>query len=439
MSILGLKLMARASSTASPASTPAFSFFEWMVARRYLGATKTGKGASLIAIIAFIGIMLAVAVLIIVMSVMQGFRAKLLDQLLGVNGHIFVQSAEPIAGYEALADKLRAIPGVTEATPLIQAPVYASAADETGLIVRAMRKEDLLKINYVAGPEHVLDGSFDRFGEGKNGGDEIALGSRVAYSLRVRAGDPVTLISGRGADTPFGPTLRKKTYRVGAIFEVGNSEYDGFIAFMPLKQAQIFFNYGDNVQQIELKIAEPDKVKDFRPALIEAARGYEIRDWQEQNRSYFNALQVERFAMRLILLLILLVAGLNIATGLIMMVKDKTGDIAILRTMGATQGSIMRIFFLSGSLIGVLGAIAGLALGAAFVWNIDPIENFLSWVFHTDLFPAEIYYFNGVPAEMQAGEVAFVVGGALVMSFLTTLYPAWRAARLDPVDALRYE
>lgn len=430
---------------AQPAATPPFAFFEWMIARRYLGATKKGTGVSLISIIAFGGIMLAVATLIIVMSVMQGFRAKLLGQLLGVNGHVFIQSSEPIADYASLSEKLLAIPGVREATPLIQAPVYASARGETGIVMRGVRRDDLLKISYVTGvdPEtgksHILAGSFENFGVGKNGGDEIAIGSRIAYSLGVWAGDPVTLISGRGADTPFGPTLRKKTYRVGAVFEVGNSEYDGFIGFMPLEQAQVFFSFGDAVEQIELKVDAPEQVKQMRGEIVEAAPGYEIRDWQQQNQSYFNALQTERSVMRLILLLIVAVAALNIVTGLIMLVKDKTGDIAVLRTMGATQGSVMRIFFISGSLIGVLGTLTGVILGALFVWNIDAIEHFLSWLFQTDLFPEDVYYFKGVPAEMQFGEVSLIVVWSLIMSFVTTIYPAWRAARLDPVDALRYE
>lgn len=322
---------------------------------------------------------------------------------------------------------------------MIQAPVYASAQGETGLIIRAMPKDALMAITYVTGKRHLLQGSFETFGEGRNGGDEIAIGSRVAYTLGVAAGDPVTLISGRGADTPFGPTLRKKTYRVGAIFEVGNSEYDGFIAFMPLEQAQIFFNLPGAVEQIEVKVDEPDRVKEYRPALMEAAQGFEISDWQQQNRSYFNALQTERFIMRLILLLILLVAALNIISTLLMLVKDKTGDIAILRTMGATRGAIVRIFFISGTMVGALGALCGLVLGASFVINIDAIENFLSAVFRTDLFPSDIYYFDGVPAKMQAGEVAFIIISTLVISFLATIYPAWRAARLDPVEALRYE
>ncbi|MEQ1930730.1 MAG: lipoprotein-releasing ABC transporter permease subunit [Parvularculaceae bacterium] len=442
----------------APRPTPPFSFFEWMVARRYLGATRTGKGVSLISMIAFVGIMLAVATLIIVMSVMGGFRDKLIGQLLGVNGHVFVQADAPIADFDALATELKAIPGVVSATPLIQAPVYATAKGESGLIIRALRSEEVRSITYVAGvdPEtgknHTVAGSFDTFGVGKNGGDEIALGNRLAFSLGVDVGDPVTLISGRGADTPFGPTLRKKTYKIGSIFEVGNSEYDGFIGFMPLEQAQIFFGYGDAVQQIEVRVADPDNVKetaqlirdvvDARNRNVDAESGgayYDVRDWQMQNQSYFNALQTERSVMRLILLLIVAVAALNIITGLIMLVKDKTGDIAVLRTMGATQGAIMRIFFLSGSLIGILGALCGVVLGALFVVNIDSIEHFLSWLFKTDLFPEDIYYFKGVPANLEWSEVRTIVAWSLFMSFVSTLYPAWQAAKLDPVDALRYE
>lgn len=423
----------------STSTTAPFSAFEWLLARRYLAATRSGAGVSLISIIAFLGIMLAVATLIIVMSVMQGFRTELLGRLLSLNGHVFLQNEEGFEDQDGVAARLTALPFVTRAAPLLEGQVMVSANDiVSGAQVRGVRPGDLASLSIVS--DNVRRGDLSGFGVGRNGGDEVAIGARLAAQLGLEPGDPITLISPNGARTPFGATPRVKTYVVGAVFSVGVSEYDQVFIFMPLRQAQLYFNAGEKVSRIEVMVDEPDRIGQYRDRVASAAAEPALLvDWRQVNGSYFDALSIERNVMRLILSLIVAVAAMNIVTGLIMLVKDKRSDIAILRTMGATQGAVMRVFFLSGALIGGLGTLAGVALGAVFCWNIAAIERALSDFFGLILFNPDIYFLSNIPAEMQAGEVLAVAGWSLFMSFAATLYPSWRASRLDPVEALRYE
>ncbi|MEA2986364.1 MAG: lipoprotein-releasing system permease protein [Alphaproteobacteria bacterium] len=419
-----------------PTGTSAFAPFEWMLARRYLRARRKEGFISVIAGFSFLGIMLGVATLIIVMAVMNGFRAELLDKILGLNGHLLVQPIDsPLTDWEAVAGRISKVPGIRLAAPVVEGQALASSPfNASGVLVRGVRSDDLNKLTSIA--RNIKQGSLDGFDEGEG----VAIGRRLADQLSLRAGDNVTLVAPRGAVTPMGTTPRIKSYQISAVFEIGMSEYDAAFVFMPLKEAQAYFNRAGDVTSIEVYGDDPDQVERYRKLVNDAAgRPIFMVDWRQRNATFFNALQVERNVMFLILTLIVLVAALNIVSGLIMLVKDKGRDIAILRTMGATQGAIMRVFLITGAAIGVVGTLVGLLFGTVVCLNVESIRRFLSWMTNTELFSPELYFLSQLPADMDVGETTAVVVMALALSFLATLYPAWRAARLDPVEALRYE
>lgn len=419
-----------------PAAGP-FSGFERMVAWRYLRSRRKEAFISVIAGFSFVGIMLGVATLIIVMAVMNGFRTELISRILGINGHMIIQPIDqPLNDYAQLTQRFSAVPGITMALPLVEGQTLASGRQGagSGALVRGVRTEDIEKLKEVSG--NIRSGDLTGFATG----DGVLVGSRLAASLGLGAGDQITLVSPEGDVTPMGVTPRVKSYRISGVFEIGMSEYDATIIYMPLAEAQAYFNADGLVQSIELFLDNPENVDDMRPLVEEAAgRQVHITDWRQRNQTFFSALQVERNVMFMILTLIVLVAALNIISGLIMLVKDKGRDIAILRTMGASSGAVMRIFFMTGAAIGIVGTLAGVVLGVIVCLNIESIRQFFSWVSGTILFDPELYFLSQLPAEMSFGETFSVVMMALVLSFLATIFPAWRASRLDPVQALRYE
>jgi len=415
-----------------------FSAFERMVALRYLRARRREGFISIIAWFSLLGIALGVATLIIVMSVMNGFRAELLGRILGLNGHIGIYSASPagLANYDALVEQVRKVQGVVSATPSIEGQVMTttSGGNAAGAMVRGLTPAELfgrsiLMKGIKAGDPHQFQGD-----------DAVIIGDRLAQKLGVGVGDSITLISPKGNVTAFGMVPRLRAYKVVATFNVGMFEYDSSFVFMPLDAAQIYFSLPQRVTDLQVMIDDPDHADEVGRRLA-AALGPNLRiyDWQQANSSFFTAVQVERNVMFLILTLIIVVAAFNIISSLIMLVKDKGRDIAILRTMGATRGMVMRIFFLAGAGVGVVGTLGGVVLGLLFCRNIESIREALQSLTGTQLFSPEIYFLSQLPAVVDPVEVITVVVLALVLSFAATIYPSWRAARLDPVEALRYE
>lgn len=416
-----------------------FGAFERKVAFRYLRARKGERFVSVIATFSLVGIALGVATLIIVMSVMGGFRQELLGRILGLNGHLGVYAAGSggLHDYDDIAARVRKLPGVASATPIVEGQVLltSEAGGATGGLARGIKPEDLRARPILA--NNIRAGSLDDF----QGDDAIMVGTRLAQKLGLRIGSKVTLVSPQGRTTVIGTVPRLRAYTVVAMFEAGMNEYDSSYVFLPLPAAQVYFQMRDAASQIEVFVQDPDNVRQVTQEIIQALSPmpFRVLDWQASNSSFFAAVQVERNVMFLILTLIIVVAAFNIISSLIMLVKDKGRDIAILRTMGATSGAVMRIFLICGTSIGVLGTGIGFVIGLVFCLNIEHIRQALQSLTGTQLFSPEVYFLTQLPAVVDPHEVIQVVLMGLGLSLLATLYPSWRAAKTDPVEALRNE
>lgn len=406
------------------------------MASRYLRAKRREGFISVITGFAFTGIALGVATLIIVMSVMNGFRHELLSRILGINGHIGIMSpvGYPFNNYQEAIKELAEIKHVKLVIPMIENQLLVTAGKAAeGAMVRGISAEDLLKKDILK--KSVADVDLRDYN-----GDNVIMGIRLATKMGVVPGDEITLISPNGKVTAFGTVPRMKSYQVIGTFELGMFEYDANYIFMPLESAQKYFGLPGSVTNIDVTLDNDEMLKPVRRTIEESVgAGAYVFDWKQSNAAFFNAIAVERNVMFLILTLIILVAAFNIITGLIMLVKDKGRDIAVLRTMGASKGMIMRIFMMDGAFIGVVGTSLGLVLGLLFCHNIENIRQFLQTIAGRDLFSAEIYFLSQLPARVDTAEVAVVAGISLLLSFLATIYPAYRAAKFDPVEALRYE
>jgi len=411
--------------------------YERMIARRYLLPGKGEGFIFLVASISLVAVMLGVGALIVVMSVMNGFRAELFDKIVGLNGHAVVQGyGGRLDNWEDIAAKARATPGVTSVTPLIEQPLLAiyNGRVEAALI-RGMTEQDIRDNESLKAK--VLGGSLDavRAGSGK-----VAIGSRLAASLGVTIGQTISVLNPAGRSTPFGTVPRQIPYEIGAIFEIGIYDYDKAFIIMPMQDAQTLLLMGDKVGMVELKTSDPDKVGEYLAPLASQVQGQaQVIDWRQMNASLFEALQVDRVVSFVILSLIILVAVFNILSSLIMLVRAKTRDIAILRTMGATRSSLLRIFVTVGLSIGTLGTVAGLALGAVILYFRQGILDGVQFMTGQQIWDPSVRFLTALPSKPDPVEIIAITLMAIGFSFLATLYPAFKAANTDPVQVLRYE
>jgi lipoprotein-releasing system permease protein len=415
-----------------------FGAFERRVALRYLRARKGERFVSIIAIFSLVGISLGVATLIIVMSVMNGFRQELLGQILGLNGDIGLYGAgHPISRYQDTVNRLQHIPGVISAIPIVQGEVLMTGPQggAIGGVARGISLQGLGALRTVS--RHIIAGSLGAFA-----GNNIAIGSGVASQLGIGEGGIITLVLPQGSATIIGTIPRIESFHVTAVFQTGMAQYDSGFIFLPIEAAQTLFGVpAGAATQIQLFVQNPDHDQAIIRAIPAAIPDVpaNVQDWRDSNNAFFAAVNVERNVMFLILTLIILVAAFNVISSMIMMVKDKTGDIAILRTMGASSGAILRIFLMVGASVGVLGTLIGFVLGTVFCLHIQQIRMFIQGITGTQLFNPTVYYLESLPAKLQWSEVVEVIVMALILSLLATLYPSWRAARTDPIEALRHE
>ena len=437
-----------------------FSRFEFLLAGRYLRARRKERFVSVIASLTLVGVALGVATLIVVMSVMNGFRSELLGKILGINGHFIVQTvSEPFEGYQSVVDRIEGVPGVLYAIPFAEGQALVSGqADATGVLVRGIESRSIDKLTTLH--DSIILGGWDSWDDG--GG--VAIGARLAERLGVTIGDQITIVNPDGTMTPFGQTAAMRAYPVSVIFNLGMPEFDNFYLYMPMEETQAYFKLFEDrlkpgvempgvmatddeidaayeripqVSGVEVFVADPDAIGTMRER-IQATfeRPLALADWQQRNATFFSALQVERVVMFVILSMIILVAAFNIIASLVMLVKDKGPDIAVLRTMGATRGAILRVFSMTGFAIGLSGTFIGLILGLVVAFNAEALRSGISNLLNISIFPPELFQLSSLPSRVDPAEVVAVVGLSLALTFLATLYPAWRAARLDPVQGL---